>query len=294
MAGRRVASLVLCVAICTLGAGLGAPAGAQGDGSSPAEAVAATEQVLGVVSARGGSFDGKHLTLTGVQPQLTWFSDRPARRAGLLDTASLEEAFFARQVPPNAALVLDGSPASRDVVVVELSKARYDSNEHRLSFATKVVKPDDVFRVVHPRLSEFADRSDAKIPKRFDASALFIDTAPASTQTPDQAAVAQLSSQFGTFEYDWGHILADLQQCLNAATADVINEMLERAGGQISSFEDLYQELGALQQAVANGGSLSPAQEQQLGQLQAAVPTNQTLISQYQDFINRADETGFC
>ena len=268
-----------------------------GSGAAPTAAdVASMTEVLGVVSARGGSFDGKRLTLTGVQPQVTWFSDRPAREAGLLPVSGLSEAFFARQVPPNAAVVIEGAPASRDVVVVELSKPRYDAKAHQFSFAAKQVAADRVFTGMHPRLSQFAARADAKIPTHFAESAVFVDTAPAVTETPDQALVAQLTDQFGSVTHTWSTLNWRFENCRNWALASPVayHSILDQFDNEMTSWFELADNLFGLQRAVANGGTLDAAQQQLVSQMQAAAPTYQDKANQFLPLLNSLTEQGFC
>jgi len=268
-----------------------------GSGAAPTAAdVASMTEVLGVVSARGGSFDGKRLTLTGVQPQVTWFSDRPAREAGQLPASGLGEAFFARQVPPNAAVVIEGAPASRDVVVVELSKPRYDAKAHQLSFAAKQVAADRVFSAAHPRLARFADRADPKIPARFSRSAVFVDTAPAVTETPDQALVAQLSDQYGSITHTWSAEEWRFRNCTKweESSPAGYHSILNLFDSELGSWLDLDANLQGLQQAVADGGTLDAAQQQLVSQMQAAAPTYQDKANQFLPLLNSLTDQGFC
>jgi hypothetical protein len=296
LAGAVVAA-VLLGSVSVVSAHANRQSGAHGSGAAPTAAdVASMTEVLGVVSASGGSFNGKRLALTGVQPQVTWFSDRPAREAGLLPVSGLSEAFFARQVPPNAAVVIEGAPASRDVVVVELSKPRYDAKSHQLSFAAKQVATDRVFAAVHPRLARFADRADAKIPARFAMSAVFVDTAPAVTETHDQALVAQLSDQYGAITHTWSAEEWRFRNCTKwvDTNPEGYHSILNLFDDEFNSWLDLAANLQGLQQAVADGGTLDAAQQQLVAQMQAAEPTYQDKANQFLPVLNAMTEQGFC
>jgi len=115
-------------------------------------------QLLYVQSADAGSFDGQRLTLDGVGTTL-FFSDRPARVSGHIDTAKFLGAWgadagddgFATD-PPNATLSVlgDGAPVN---TVVELSDPKRDGKT--ISYAVKVL--------------------EGKLPEKFGEASLFID-----------------------------------------------------------------------------------------------------------------------
>ena len=153
--------------------------------------------VLAVANASGGTYDGKHLVLTGVQPAANWFSDRPVRQAGSFDVPTLINVFFKDQVPPNAALTFTGAPASDDVALVEISHATYQSAQRRLTFDVRLLPRVNPLRLSrHPNLADFAARNDAKIPRHFDASALFLDGAPAAAVTYQDPDVQYLVNEY--------------------------------------------------------------------------------------------------
>lgn len=113
-------------------------------------------RLLFVQSAHAGSFDGTRLTLDGVGATL-FFSDRPARVSGHLETAKYLGAWgegpdsFAAD-PPNATLsILDGG--EQENAVVELSDPKQSGGS--VSYAVKVV--------------------EGKIPAKFGPASLFID-----------------------------------------------------------------------------------------------------------------------
>jgi hypothetical protein len=114
--------------------------------------------LLYVQSADAGSFDGQRLTLDGVGSTL-FFSDRPARVSGHIDTAKFLGAWgtdagadgFASD-PPNATLSILGAGEPQNAVV-ELSDPKRDGKQ--ISYAVKVL--------------------DGKIPGSFGEASLFID-----------------------------------------------------------------------------------------------------------------------
>lgn len=250
------------------------------DRSSVAE-ISSANQVMGVLQADGGSFDGHTLELTGVDDDLVWFSDRPVRSAGSLSTARLDQAFFADQAPPNAALEISGAPAASDVVILELSDPSYDAKDASLRFTTKVVRPDTAFQAVHGRLVRFADRADEDAPKTFGAAALFIDAAALPTETSDQATVAQLADEYQTLHTTWAEAIINFQACFRKYKNNATHETLMAVGIEFENFLPLFNLIAPLQEAVADGGSLTADQQQQVTQLQNAIPNQKKLSSMY-------------
>jgi len=159
----------LIVALITAGAlGAGASAAAAQQPPAPGK--------LYVVQAEGGSLrhgaDGWRLVLNGAVGRTTTFTDRPARVGG---TQSLRRfvAAWSRTFgddPPNAALQLDRAPASRDVVLLELQRPRYDARHGTLSFAVRPLKG-----TARPMLRALAKRADQGRAGRFGRASLFID-----------------------------------------------------------------------------------------------------------------------
>ena len=113
-------------------------------------------QLLFVQSASSGAYDGKTLTLNGV-PSTLYFSDRPKRIVGHLNTGSFVEQWSKSKDsfeadPPNAVLsILDKDGASD--AVVELSSPRFEGDQ--LSYQVKLL--------------------EGTPPKTFATAALFID-----------------------------------------------------------------------------------------------------------------------
>ncbi len=134
--------------------------------------------LLYVQQTEGGSLrhlrsGGFELELTGVSPRVSTFTDRPHRQAGsqrLRDFVSgWGKAGFAAD-PPNAALVLDRGPRSRDVALVTLSHPRYDRRHGVLTYRVKPLhgKGSDA-------LAAFAKRADPVRAGDFGSASLFVD-----------------------------------------------------------------------------------------------------------------------
>jgi hypothetical protein len=136
-------------------------------------------EVLGVVRAESGSLERRdrdryRLVLDDVAPHAVWFSDRPARLAGTLGVPSLTRSFFGDGAnPPNAALVLEDAEDDHDVLIVEVSKPRYDQADRRLVLDAAII--DDLTAVEGGRLAGLADSADARVPRRFGAASMFLD-----------------------------------------------------------------------------------------------------------------------
>jgi hypothetical protein len=124
----------------------------------------------------GGGFE---LELTGVSPRVSTFTDRPRRRAGsrrLRDfVGDWGKAGFAAD-PPNAALVLDDAPRSRDVAMLTLSNPRYDRRHHTLTY---MVDPLREKGTGAGTLAGFAKRADRVRAGSFGSASLFVDNGAA-------------------------------------------------------------------------------------------------------------------
>lgn len=130
-------------------------------------------------TARGAALVGASgregkLVMTGVSPVTTRFSDRPAREADSLSTASFIAAweYRFRKDSPNAALVFGGrTPQDDDTAVLELSGPSYDAQAGTL-----------VYRVVDiessgPGGSGWKDTPLESLPVQTGPCSLFIDGA---------------------------------------------------------------------------------------------------------------------
>ena len=122
------------------------------------------------VPGRSGVFN---LTLRRPARDVTFFTDRPARRAGELTLGSFVRRwsrFGFRAVPPNAALVVANAPSDRDVLVVEFSRPRLSAGGRRVSFRAVALRgnPGGLLR-------EFRRRADRRVGSRFGRVSLFVD-----------------------------------------------------------------------------------------------------------------------
>jgi len=203
--------------------------GCSSTGTKQARPAAATQpgrlSVLFVAGAAGGALtpvagqaDAFTLALHGVEPAITWFSDRPARRAGRETTQSLVDRWtaygFGRD-HPNAAVDADGT-----VTVVELADSRYDSGAATLTFAAQLLRqgPKQGLEFTRTRMTTAARRS-------FGSASLFIDDAnvaaavdnnghlttspsPAASPTTSLAAVTLYTTFSGENGIDYQNVAA--------------------------------------------------------------------------------------
>jgi hypothetical protein len=136
--------------------------------------------------------DGVYLlTLSGATAQTLFFSDRPARIVGTVETPKfLDGLGFTPANPPNAALVVTTPEGERDVLVIELFDPVYtevieDPGNVTVSYEARVLE------AYHgDGLTEWAtEQEDDQLPAQFSDISLFIDDCPDLT---------------GCYEWGWG------------------------------------------------------------------------------------------
>lgn len=162
-----VAATALLLAACQTGAPPASPSAGAGQ---PLVLVVA-EGAAGTYQASGNAYA---LTLTDVDPEMTWFDDRPFRHAGVVPVQQALDVLFSEEAsgPPNAALSVAATDAGPDLVtVIELTDPNYDpTGEGTLTFtATPLDAPKT-------GLDYYADRTTDSFPASFGAASLFIDT----------------------------------------------------------------------------------------------------------------------
>ena len=156
-----------------------------------AQAPSRTLDALYVQNASNGTVRGHTLTLRGVAAQVTWFADRPARATGVLPMRSaINELFDAGESAPNAALDFAEERELKGVIALELSHPRYDARTRVLRYHVR--RLSSLRRTGLQHLE--SRRSDARLPRRFRAAALFIDDAPLR-RLPAPGSVFTIDSQ---------------------------------------------------------------------------------------------------
>lgn len=135
---------------------------------------------LFVVNASGGTTadaNGKDFTLelTGVDPDVLFFTDRPARDSGLVSVARMLELLdHSDDGAPNGVIEVGGGDERGPIALaVELEHASYDA-------ATGVYRADahTLPETKGTRLEHFDDRLEQELPASFEHTALFIDSSP--------------------------------------------------------------------------------------------------------------------
>jgi len=158
-----------------------------GAAAPAAVAKAASPSLLFVQQTDGGTLHRTgagtyRLTLRGVAPSLTTFTDRPARAAGSESARRFVTRWPGRGFaadPPNAALVMDGAARDRDVVVLTLSHPAYHPRTRTFTYAAHPLRGTP-----GRALKGFAKRRDSVRELRFGAANLFIDDASDIGLTP--------------------------------------------------------------------------------------------------------------
>jgi len=111
---------------------------------------------LFVISGTSGSLDGDKLTLNGV-PNVIYFSDRPARKAGHMSVKNFVDAWdkgddSLKADPPNAVVSIFGEKGSKNTVVELMNP---EVKEGSITFNVKVLQ--------------------GEMPKSFGTASLFVD-----------------------------------------------------------------------------------------------------------------------
>ena len=120
------------------------------------------------------------LALYGIASQTAYFSDRPERIVGTMETVNfLEMLGFTPVNPPNAAAVVRTPEGERDVLVIELFDPVYsrtfgEDAETSLTYRARVLDAyhgDDLD-------SWYDEQDDPELPSEFTSVSLFIDDCP--------------------------------------------------------------------------------------------------------------------
>lgn len=131
------------------------------------------------------------LTLTGAAAQTLFFSDRPERIVGTVETPKfLDGLGFTPANPPNAALVVYTPDGERDVLVIELFNPVYteDVNDPGNVSVTYEARALEAYH--GDGLAEWVtEQEDDELPAQFSDISLFIDDCPDLT---------------GCYEWGWG------------------------------------------------------------------------------------------
>jgi uncharacterized protein YjbI with pentapeptide repeats len=117
-----------------------------------------------------------NLRLYGVNPQVVWFSDRPARQSGQIAVPDFTRSwpgFGFIDDPPNAALTLLEAGNRRDTVVMELGHPDFKPKKNRVRYSAQLLDE------ATGNLSHLNSDLDPRVNRRFRSPSLFIDDATA-------------------------------------------------------------------------------------------------------------------
>lgn len=171
------AALAMCLLIALAGvAGLASASKPQERHKTKLSLLFVVNGATGTLVPQQGHPGSYTLTLTNLEPNAVWFSDRPARLSGAFPSSALPRAWkrmgFAAD-PPNAALdYTDPALRSPRNVILELTHPHYDKRHRTLSFTTRIIDPTTVSS---GNLASHARRADRTPATRFTDPSVFID-----------------------------------------------------------------------------------------------------------------------
>ncbi len=174
---RVLAALVVVVAVGGASVGTAGPAAARGrDRVSMLFSLSATGATMVPVAGAPGRYD---LGLTGVDPWVVWFADRPTRRSGVVSLARLAAQWdagapFATD-PPNAAVVLHAPTAGTDTVVVTIQSLRSDPAARAVSARVRVLEATRADALGGPLAYHGRRHDPAAIPAALGPVSVFVD-----------------------------------------------------------------------------------------------------------------------
>jgi hypothetical protein len=177
-----LAVALLAMAILTLSCGVQAEEteGLQADNATaeekPVSYMFVQSAQSGTLVPVAGEENRYTLTLKGVAPQTTAFSDRPERIVAQVPMQKfLDGMCFPSENGPNAALEILGADENEDVVVVELFDPVYDAANQTLKYNVSILEqPNHSY-------AAFNERADEALPETFGPAALFIDDCASRT-----------------------------------------------------------------------------------------------------------------
>lgn len=163
--------LILCAVVIGLAVCSASAAAAPASGDQPKGSLLYVQQTSGGSIERLGHGVFR-LRLTGVSPRVSTFTDRPRRRAGSQSIEGFVHKWGANGFaadPPNAALVLDHAPATRDVALLTLSHPHYNRARQTLTYRATPLRGRD------SALASFARRADPVSAGELGGASLFVD-----------------------------------------------------------------------------------------------------------------------
>jgi uncharacterized protein YjbI with pentapeptide repeats len=139
-----------------------------------------TSAASGTIAPVTGSSSTYSLTLQGLDRNVVWFSDHPARKAGTVPAGAFVQdwsGYGFTSDPPNVALVLDAAHPGHDTAVGSLSSPSFDPGTDTLRADFTVFAGQRLSHVTGD-LADKAQRAvGATLPATFGGASLFIDDA---------------------------------------------------------------------------------------------------------------------
>lgn len=156
------------------GAGAGSVAGAQEPQEQEIALLFAQTANRGTMKPIQGHTPRFNLKLRGVNSQVVWFSDRPARQSGHISVREFNRSwagFGFVEDPPNAALTLLRAGDSQDTVVMELGRPHFNKKKEEIRYSARLLDE------ATGNLSHLSSDLDSRVNRRFRSPSLFIDDA---------------------------------------------------------------------------------------------------------------------
>jgi len=126
-----------------------------------------------------GSPDRYDLALTGADPWVVWFADRPVRRSGVVSLSRLAAqwdagASFAVD-PPNAAIVLHAPTGGTDTLVVTIRSLRADPAARAVTARVRVLGAAQADALTGPLAFHGGRHDPLGVPSALGAVSVFVD-----------------------------------------------------------------------------------------------------------------------
>jgi hypothetical protein len=207
MRSRRSFAIAALAAVCTVGlVGGPASAGTSGPDAPDKPPAKVKASALFVVNSTGGTAsaaEGKtfSLSLTGVDPDALFFTDRPARDTGVISVDRMLALLAdSDEGSPNGVVEVFGGEQGPVALAVELDDPAYDATTGTLTYEARTLK-----RTKGSRLDHYDDRLATELPATFDRAALFIDSSPFGSTNFCQTQVQNYTEQNVTLtdQFKW-------------------------------------------------------------------------------------------
>jgi len=135
-----------------------------------------TDATMTPVAGSPGRYD---LALTGADPWVVWFADRPVRRSGVIGLSRLAAQWDAGAPfaldPPNAAVVLHAPTGGTDTLVVTIRSLRADPAARVVTARVRVLGAAQAEALTGPLAFHGGRHDPLGVPSALGAVSVFID-----------------------------------------------------------------------------------------------------------------------